>query len=199
MRGIIISVGLMIGTVMASMMPAAAIARVCRAVPSIPPSDELQDFQVDAYDLSLKIPRNYRSMLRSSGHITFHDPAAFDLIQCMVRTGEYATIPPYSALEIYQGVNNAAALVDTIRLKRPWLDYYSPTYEPVQFVGQPALLYEYTNQFYGLTIANISFLSFDGRTLLTLTGPASSPLMENALLLVEAAPFTAPEPAEPRD
>lgn len=166
---------------------APASARTCPLAVEEPPSLDSREFRVQAFDLSLNIPSNYRSMLRSSGHITFHSPPVYDLIQCLVRTGEYRTIPPYSALEVYRGVNDRADLLEVLRLKRPWLDFYNPNYEEMTFAGKPALYYEYTNPIYGLAIANISFFSRDGRTLLTLAGPADHPIMVDARSLLAPA------------
>ena len=173
-------VGLWLGLV-PSILPTPALARACRApVPAIP-SAALQTFEVEQFDLSLDIPRNYRSMLRASGHITFHDPHSFTFIQCLVRTGEYGEVPPYVALEVHQQVDHELPLVDLIRQRRPWLDYYSPEYNIKAFAGQDSLQYVYFNEIYQLEIANISFFSPDGRTLLTLTGPIEHPIMVNVL------------------
>lgn len=166
-----------------------AIARACQAVAPIPPSTELKEFRVHAFDLALAIPNNYRSMLRREGHITFHDPASFDLIQCLVRTGEYQEIPPYAALEVHAGVRSGTDLVEAIRVKRPWVDYYVPEFVPIRFGGRDALRYDYTNKIYGITISNISFLSDTGDTLLTLTGPATHPIMVNALVTLDLSPL----------
>jgi hypothetical protein len=173
-------IGLMVGMAIA-LTPSAATARTCRAAPLVAASNQLQEFRVEKYNLSLMIPSNYRSMLRSGGHITFHDPANFALIQCLVRTGEYAEVAPYVALEVYEGASAEADLVNLLRSKRPWLDYYNPDYQAIEFAGQTGLQYTYTNELYQLAIANISFLSEDGRTLLTLTGPADHPILVNAL------------------
>lgn len=166
-----------------------AIARVCQAITPVLPSEDLKEFRVQAFDLLISIPQNYRSMLRRGGHITFHDPASFNLIQCLVRTGEYQEVPPYAALEVHTGVNSGIDLADTIRVKRPWVDYYTPEYVPMRFAGRDALRYDYTNEIYGITISNVSFLSATGDTLLTLTGPATHPIMVNALATVDLTPL----------
>lgn len=143
--------------------------------------DSLQTFSVDALGVTLEIPRNYRSMLRSSGHITFHDPHSFSFIQCLARTGEYGAVPPYVALEVHPAIDPTQSLVDLLRERRPWLDYYNPEYVASTFAGQPAVRYVYFNEIYRLEIANLTFLSQDGRTLLTLTGPTDHPIMVNVL------------------
>ncbi|MDB9524671.1 hypothetical protein PN498_01610 [Oscillatoria sp. CS-180] len=167
--------------IIAGLRPAPAIARTCQAVAPILPSDELKEFRIHAFDLALNIPSNYRSMLRTDGHITFHDPGSFDLIQCLIRTGEYREIPLYAALEVHSGIAPEEELADIIRIKRPWVDYYTPEYTPVEFAGRSGLRYEYTNELYGISISNISFLSEAGDTLLTLTGPTVHPIMADAL------------------
>jgi hypothetical protein len=141
----------------------------------------MREFPIDAFGLTLMIPDNYRSMLRSSGHITFHDPGNFALIQCLARTGEYAEVTPYTALEVHKGINSQSDLIQIVRLKRPWLDYYSPEYQLIEFAGRIGIQYEYTNAIYQLSISNISFLSDDGLTLLTLTGPSNDPIMRHAV------------------
>lgn len=176
----IAGVGLLLGCAIA-LVPSTAIARTCSATSQIPPSSQMREFRIEQFDLTLMIPDNYRSMLRSSGHITFHDPRSFELIQCLVRTGAYAEVPPYPALEVYQGINPQSDLVAIVRMKRPWLDYYNPDYQLIEFAGQAGLQYEYTNNIYQQRISNISFLSADGSMLLTLTGPTDHPIMVNAL------------------
>ena len=177
--------GLLLGTAIA-LTPRAAIARTCQAARPAPASPELKAFDIDEFDLTLTIPSNYRSMLRSSGHITFHDPNSFAFIQCLVRAGEYGAVPPYVALEIHPGATPQTNLIEIVRTKRPWLDYYSPDYEPIEFAGHTALLYTYANPVYQLAIANISFLSADGQTLLTLTGPNDHPILTDSLLTLSA-------------
>jgi hypothetical protein len=127
-------------------------------------------------------------MLRSTGHITFHDPASFEYIQCLVRQGEYGEVPLYVALEVYGGVTPNVELWQVIRRKRPWVDYYSPEYSPLEIGDRAALQYEYTHEIYGTVITNLSFLSADGQTLLTLSGPAAHPIMQNALSSLQTAP-----------
>lgn len=175
--------GLLVGCAIA-LTPLAAAARTCKAAPTTPASAQMREFRIEKFNLSLMIPDNYRSMLRSGGHITFHDPGSFELIQCLVRTGEYAEVRPFAALEVHEGLNGQADLVQLVRVKRPWLDYYSPEYQPIEFAGRVGIQYEYTNEFYQLAISNISFLSEDGRTLLTLTGPADHPILIHALALL---------------
>jgi len=172
--------GLLLGLAIA-LLPAPTPARTCKAAPSTPPSSRMREFRLEKFNLSLMIPDNYRSMLRSSGHITFHDPSNFELIQCLARTGEYAEVPPYAALEVHRGVDERSDLIQIVRVKRPWLDYYNPEYQLIEFAGQIAIQYEYTNEIYQLSITNISFLSEDGLTLLTLTGPSNHPIMRRAL------------------
>ena len=164
--------------------PHAAAARTCKVATLTPASGQMREFRIETFNLSLMIPSNYRSMLRNGGHITFHDPSNFELIQCLVRTGEYAEVSPYVALEVYEGINIPLDLAQIIRMKRPWLDYYNPEYQPIEFAGQRGLQYEYTNEIYQLSITNISFLSEDGRTLLTLTGPSEHPILLHALATI---------------
>ena len=164
-----------------ALFPAAAAARSCRATTPAIASPELQQFDVEAFGLTLEIPSNYRSMLRSSGHITFHDPNSFSFIQCLARTGEYGQVPPYVVLEVHPAVDRTRPLVELIRERRPWLDYYSPEYIDFEFGGQAAVRYTYFNEIYRLEITNVTFLAEDGRTLLTLAGPAEHPIMVNVL------------------
>ncbi|HEY9886819.1 MAG TPA: hypothetical protein V6D02_00360 [Candidatus Obscuribacterales bacterium] len=190
--------GLCLGGAIA-LLPAAAIARPCERLPATPPSATLREFRVADYDLAVLIPDNYRSMLRSSGHITFHDPASFELIQCSARTGSYGEVPPYVTLEVHPGANAAANLVAVVRVKRPWVDYYNPAYTPGVFAGRAAVRYDYTQDISRLAIANISFLAPNGQTLLTLTGPANHPILQQAIaqLQPEPPPLAAPEPSTP--
>lgn len=168
---------------------AAAVARVCPAVPLVPPSAELRAFQSVPLGISLAIPSNYRSILRNNGHISFHDPASYELLQCLVRTGEYGQLPPHAVLEIYPGVAAKDGLIQAIRQKRPWVDYYNPDYMPIEIAGYPALQYEYLNEIYRLPIANLSFLAADGQTLVTLSGPSQHPIIQNALSTLEILPL----------
>ena len=168
-----------------SWLPAPVLARTCQAIPLVPPSAETREFRSAELGLSLDIPSNYRSILRSSGHITFHDPSSFEFIQCLVRTGEYGAVPPYAALEVYKGVSPGTDLVQVVRQKRPWVDFYSPEYIPLEIAGRPAIQYEYTNEIYELPILNISLLSEDGQTLITVSGPTQNPILQNALSTLE--------------
>ena len=152
------------------------------------PSSELRAFQNTTVGLSLGIPLNYRTMLRSSGHVTFHDPGSFEFIQCLASTGQYGEVPPYVSLEIYEAVVPDSDLLQIVRHKRPWVDYYNPEYLQIEVSGRPALQYEYTNEIYLTPIANISFLSSDGQTLITLSGPAEDPILTNALSTLEIYP-----------
>ena len=160
-------------------------AQACRLGKIVPPSPEMNTFQSEELGLSLEIPTNYRSILRNSGHITFHDPSTFEFIQCLTRTDQYGAVPPYVTLEVYQVGSPNSDLVQIVRRKRPWVDYYSPDYRPIEVQGYPAIQYEYTNEIYELPIANVSFLSEDGQTLFTLSGPAQHPILENALSTLE--------------
>ncbi len=174
------TVGCVMSIAMA-MLPTPAFARSCRPPTPAIASPNLQPLNVEAFGLTLEIPRNYRAMLRSSGHITFHDPNSFSFIQCLARAGEYGEVPPYVALEVHPAVDPTQPLVDLIRERRPWLDYYAPEYATAEFAGQTAVRYTYFNEIYQLEIANLTFLAEDGRTLLTLTGPIDHPIMVNVL------------------
>lgn len=178
-------VSLLLGLAIAA-LPTSARAGTCRLSTPAPASAKLAPFTVNPFGITVNIPDNYRSMLRSSGHITFHDPHSFAFIQCLVRTGESGEVPPYVAIEVHKGINRTSEMIDLIRTRRPWLDYYNPEYEPVEFAGQLGVRYDYTHEIYQLAIANISFLSPDGHTLLTLTGPVNHPIMVNALATIEA-------------
>lgn len=169
-------------------LPTPVFASPCPPVPSVPASAELRAFRSPVLGLTLGIPANYRSVLRSSGHITFHDPSSFTRIQCLVRTGRYGALPPHTALEVYPGVAPEADLLQTVRQKRPWVDYYSPDYASIEIAGYPALQYEYIHEIHQMPISNISFLSQDGQTLITLSGPAQHPILENALATLEILP-----------
>jgi hypothetical protein len=119
-----------------ALVPTPAVARSCRPPTPAIASPDFQSFNVEAFGLTLEIPTNYRSMLRSSGHITFHDPNSFSFIQCLVRAGEYGAIPPYVALEVYPAVDPTQPLVDLLRERRPWLDYYAPEYAPTSLLDK---------------------------------------------------------------
>ena len=188
--------GLCVGGAIAA-FPEPGLAQTCRALAPTPASERLEAFDVNPFGITLAIPDNYRSMLRASGHITFHDPNSFAYIQCLAQAGQYGEVPPYVALEVHPAVDSRFDLVALIRTRRPWLDYYSPAYEPVQFAGQLGVRYDYTHEIYRQTIANISFWSPDGRTLLTLTGPADHPIMVAAIATVGASPLE-DEPLEDR-
>lgn len=177
---IVLSVGMAI-----ALQPPRSLAQSCRLGDLEAPSTELRSFQDSALGLSLGIPINYRTMLRSSGHITFHDPGSFAFIQCLTSTGQYGEVPLYVSLEIYPAVTPDANLIEVIRRKRPWVDYYNPEYLPIEVDGHPVLQYEYTNEIYQTPIANLSFLSSDGQTLITLSGPAQDPILEHALATLE--------------
>ncbi|NEQ42629.1 MAG: hypothetical protein F6K00_03320 [Leptolyngbya sp. SIOISBB] len=140
-----------------SVLSAPAFARSCRSPAVTPASLERQTFDIEQFGLTIEIPSNYRSMLRTSGHITFHDPGSFAFIQCLVRTGEYGEVPPYVALEVHKQVDSNSPIVDLIRERRPWLDYYNPEYTTSEFDGQASVQYTYFNEIYQLEIANVSF------------------------------------------
>ena len=176
-----------IGTAIA-LPPTPSLAQSCRLGELETPSNELRAFRDTTLGLSLGIPINYRTMLRSSGHITFHDPGSFEFIQCLSNTGQYGEVPPYVALEVYKAISPDMDLVQVVRRKRPWVDYYNPEYLPIEVAGRTALQYEYLNEIYQTPIANISFLSEDGQTLITLSGPAQDPILVNALSTLEIYP-----------
>ncbi|MGF1523163.1 MAG: hypothetical protein ACFBSF_12680 [Leptolyngbyaceae cyanobacterium] len=165
------------------------MAQSCALKSPEAPSSELRAFRSTDLGLSLGIPINYRTMLRSSGHITFHDPSSFEFIQCLTDTGRYGEVPPYVSLEIYEAVLPDSDLIQIVRRKRPWVDYYNPEYSLIEVSGHPALQYEYLNEIYQTPIANISFFSRDGQTLITLSGPAQDPILENALSTLEIYPI----------
>lgn len=190
------ALGFVLGALAIAALPEIASARSCQAVRPAAPSAETRAFMPAGLGLVINIPSNYRSILRSNGHITFHDPNSFEFIQCLVRTGEYGEIPPYVSLEVHQGVIPTKELVDIVRFKRPWVDYYSPDFTPVEAMNRSAIQYEYTSEIYGFSILNISFLSTDGNTLLTLSGPAQNPIMQNASLTVKADELTMEESVE---
>ncbi|MEO1095749.1 MAG: hypothetical protein AAFX01_12710 [Cyanobacteria bacterium J06638_28] len=189
-------IGLALSVLAIAALPETAVARSCRAVSPAAPSIETRAFMPAGLGLVINIPSNYRSILRSSGHITFHDPNSFEFIQCLVRTGEYGAVPPYASLEVHPGVIPSRELIDIVRSKRPWVDYYSPDFVAIEAMGRPAIRYEYTNKIYGFSILNISFLSTDGNTLLTLSGPAQNPIMQNASLTLALDELTVEEPVE---
>ena len=165
-----------------------SLAQSCRLGDVEAPSTELRAFQDITLGLSLSIPTNYRTMLRSSGHITFHDPGSFAFIQCLTSTGQYGEVPLHVTLEVYKAVNPDMDLIQVVRRKRPWVDYYSPEYLPIEIEGHPALQYEYVNEIYQTSITNISFLTADKQTLITLSGPAQDPILANALSTLKIYP-----------
>lgn len=187
---LITGLGCLVGAAIA-LTPGPSAARTCNTSAPMSASQQLREFRVEPFNLALMIPDNYRSMLRSGGHITFHDPRTFELIQCLVRTGEYAEVPPYVALEIHRGINSQSDLVEIVRRKRPWVDFYNPDFELIELGGRVSLQYDYPHEIYPLTIANISFVADDGNTLLTLTGPAEHPILQNVLTTLAA-----PDPDE---
>ncbi|MEO1299032.1 MAG: hypothetical protein AAFW75_25295 [Cyanobacteria bacterium J06636_16] len=171
-----------------ALQSAPVIAQSCALKSLDAPNPELRAFRDTTLGLSLGIPVNYRTMLRSSGHVTFHNPSSFEFIQCLSSTGQYGEVPPYVSLEIYEAVIPDSDLVQIVRRKRPWVDYYNPEYSLIEISGHPALQYEYTNEIYQTPIANISFLSGNGQTLITLSGPAQDPVLANALSTLEIYP-----------
>ncbi len=167
-----------------------AIAGTCRLADPVAPSSTTRNFQSDRLGVTLTLPNNYRALLRRTGHITFHDPSSFEFLQCLARTGEYGSVPPHASLEIYPGLNGNTDLVQLVRIKRPWVDFYSPDYVPVIFAARPAIRYDYPHAIYGGVMVNLSFLSRDGKMLLTLSGLQSDPVMQHALTQVTGrSPF----------
>jgi len=199
---IIVKAGLMLLGGAIALLPQPLSAQTCQAYQPTEPSPEMRSFRLSEWGITLNIPNNYRSMLRSSGHVTFHDPVSFEFIQCLARTGQSGEVPPYPALEIHRGTVARDDLIRTVRRKRPWVDYYSPEYVAVEIGGQPAIQYVYTSEIYQVQILNLSFLAADGRTLITLSGPMQHPIMQNAATtLTIAAPeiLEMPEDSTNRD
>ncbi|WP_008308370.1 hypothetical protein [Leptolyngbya sp. PCC 6406] len=159
-----------------------APAWACRAGTPAAPSPDSREFSSDRYGLTLDIPANYRAMLRTGGSITFHDPVSFEFIQCLVRSGRYGRVPLHPVLETYTvPPNSTLSLVDLVRRRRPWVDYYNPQFEAVELAGQPALRYEYRHEIHRVQFLNVSFLTPDGQSLLTLSGPATDPVLTTAI------------------
>lgn len=178
---------LVVGLIMAHPIP--TWAQSCRLDTVIAPSSEMRRFSSLDLGVSLEIPNNYRSILRNSGHITFHDPGTFEFIQCLIRRGQYGEVPPHVTLEAHRVAQSGGELREIVRRKRPWLDYYNPEYRSVNISGYPAIQYEYVHEIYPISVFNISFLSGDHQTLLTLSGPAQHPILDNALNTLELSPL----------
>ena len=171
--------GLVAGAIAGFPLPAEA--QVCRAGSPVAPSVETREFRSDRFGVAFQIPANYRAMLRSDGDVTFHDPATFEFIQCLTRTGRYGAIALHTTLEVSPAPEGIQDLVLLVRRKRPWVDFYRPEFVPIDLAGKATLRYRYTSEIYRTDILNYSFRSADGQTLVTLTGPASDPVLTQAI------------------
>lgn len=177
--------GLLLGAAMV-LNPLPAAAQACALNNPVAPSEANRRFQSDRLNLAFSLPANYRAMLRRTGHITLHDPASFDFLQCLARAGRYGQVPSHVTVEIAPiGNGSSDDLTRLVRHKRPWIDYYNPTFSPITFAGQPALEYRYIQDIYGLEITNISFVLTDGATLVTVTGPTRDAVLQTVVTSFE--------------
>jgi hypothetical protein len=163
----------LIGTLAGAIALSASPAWACQLGTPAPASPESRLFNSDRYGLSLEIPANYRSVLRNTGDITFHDPVSFVYVQCLVSRGRYGRPPLHPLLEVSPVADERLDLVELVRRRRPWVDFYQPTFEATTVDGQPAVRYEYVQEISGVPMVNLSFLSRDARQLITLAGPAN--------------------------
>ena len=163
----------------APVLPAPAL--ICYLGDLTPASPQIREYHQETLGVILKIPSNYRAVLRNTGHIAFLDPTSFEYLQCLARTGEYGVLPPHAVLEIYSGLGSSTDLIQILRHKRPWLDFYTPTYYPITFDNLPGLQYEYLNAFDSITYFNLSYLTPDGQTLLTISGPKNHPILQDLI------------------
>lgn len=161
-----------------ALMPFPAWAQVCSLSGPVEPSDTNRLFVSDHLQIAFSLPENYRAMLRRNGNITLHDPATFAFLQCLARTGRYGRVPLPVTIEAAPVSSSSNDLVQLVRHKRPWIDYYNPELTATTFLEQPALAYRYIQDISGIEIANISFLHADGSTLITVTGPANDPVLQ---------------------
>ncbi len=190
--------GVLLGTAIA-LMPLSAWAQVCSLRSPVEPSGTNRLFRSDRFDLAFSLPANYRAMLRRNGHISLHDPASFDFLQCLARNGRYGRVPLHITVEVAPVSNQSPNdLEHLVRYKRPWVDYYNPAFMPITFAGQPALSYRYSHDIYGIEITNVSFLQSDGATLITIVGPTRDPVLQTVLTTFEllTAEEIAPVPEE---
>lgn len=167
-----------------------AWAQACALGNPVAPSDRTRLFISDRLNIAFSLPDNYRAMLRRTGHVTLHDPAAFAFLQCLARHGRYGRVPLHVTVEVAPvSADNLDELAPLVRHKRPWITYYNPALTATTFVGQPALEYRYIQAITGVEIANISFLQPDGATLITVTGPANDPVLQTVLTTFELTNF----------
>lgn len=147
-------------------------AWACQLGTPVAASAESRLFRSDRYGLSLEIPANYRSVLRNSGDISFHDPVSFAYVQCLASRGRYGRPPVHPVLEVSPVAPSNLALVELVRRRRPWVDFYQPTFESVTVAGLAGVRYEYVQEITGIPMVNLSVVSPDGRQLITVSGPA---------------------------
>jgi hypothetical protein len=133
----------------------------------------------------VEIPANYRTVLRNSGDITFHDPVSFEYVQCLVRRGRYGRPPLHAVLEVSPVADPNLDLVELVRRRRPWVDFYQPTFTPVEINGRPAVRYQYTQEITGAVMVNVSLRSPDGRYLITVSGPLAEGVAERAIATLQ--------------
>lgn len=145
------------------------------------PSQETRQFISDRHRVAVTIPANYRALLLRGGDIAFHDPVTFDYVQCLVRSGRYGAVPLHTTLEISPVANPNLALAALVRQRRPWLDFYRPSFEATEWAGRQAVRYGYVHEIHRVPMANVSGLGPDGRTLFTLSGPANDPTVQRAI------------------
>ncbi|MGD1907756.1 MAG: hypothetical protein ACFB0C_17445 [Leptolyngbyaceae cyanobacterium] len=173
------------GTAIA-LLPIGGRAQACALGTLEAPSESIRRFRSDRWNISFSLPANYRAMLRRTGHITLHDPAAFEFLQCLARSGRYGQVPLHVTVELAPvSTDSTHTLEQLIRRKRPWVDYYNPTFTTTTLAEQPALAYDYTNEIYGVEIANVSFLQINENVLVTVTGPSRDPVFQTVLSTFE--------------
>ncbi len=173
--------GWTVGLIGVSWLLGGATAQACTLGPLAAASGESRMFTSDRHGLTVALPSNYRAALTPNGDIALQNPAVFEYGQCLTRNRQPGRIPLHTVLEVRSLPTPGQDLVALLRQYRPWLDVYRPTWEPTEFAGQPALRYDYVHALQGVTMANITFLSPDRRTLFTLTGPRQDPAWERAI------------------
>jgi hypothetical protein len=171
---------LVLGLALGGMLAVPGRAQTCPRTLPINASTDQRLYQDARLGFSFAIPANYRAMGTSLGTVEFYDPGTFEVVQCLAKTRPLARRPLGTRLEVRALPVPALDLMTTIQQTLPWLVLYKPDYQTMTFGSVEGVLYHYRHTLYQTEITGLVWLSPDQRSLITLEGPADSPVIRFA-------------------
>lgn len=171
---------MLLGLALGGIVPLPGQAQTCPGTPPISASTDQRLYQDARLGFSFAIPANYRAMGTSRGTVQFYDPGTFALVQCLAQRRPLAFRPLGTNLEVRALPTPALDLMATVQQTLPWLVLYKPDYQTMTLGSVEGVLYHYRHTLYQTEITGLVWLSPDQRSLITLEGPADSPVIRFA-------------------